>query len=63
MAVAIKNTGKRLIVRVLISEVFPDDVKLCARVAAQVNIRHQFETLVPVIGVGPDGIHLVCIVN
>ena len=57
MVVAVKNAGKRS------RRIRPDDIKTRPRIPAQINIRHQFEMLVPVIGIRPYRLHLTRRIN
>jgi hypothetical protein len=56
MAVAIKNTRKRLAVTLAFK--VPDDIELFAGILGQVDVGHELEVFFPVVGFCSDSVHL-----
>jgi hypothetical protein len=52
IVVAVKNAAEG------IRDTGPNDVEIRPRVDAQIDIGHELEMLVPVLPIGPDGVHL-----
>ncbi|MBA7704956.1 hypothetical protein ES703_113779 [subsurface metagenome] len=63
MTAAVKNATKRFVIRRIPAYISSDDIEICSREAAQINVRHQLEVLVPIIRIRTNCIHLLGCIN